>query len=250
MKKKQYKEISKKLPKEYEEIAFDISSENRKIGLNKYEFNMIRDRVYIEVENLYNERIPAGDALKKKVGHINDKLVQKAARKTKAELIGNYLFIIFTILAVLFPLVYGLSFNKPDTAGAFSKGIYIFVSFNNMFQTVLYCCIGILITALIQNVSTKQRKALIYSTIGIGLVLCVSLFALGTSFPDFRLKINFIVTEVLFLALMFGGFFLEEEVSRRLFYKKHPDLEEEVKAEKENSKKESKKEDKQEKKEN
>ena len=78
MSKKLYKEITKRLPKDYEEIAFEVSSENRKLGLNKHEFNMIRDRVYEEVETLYNERIPAGDSLKKKVSHVNDKLAQKA----------------------------------------------------------------------------------------------------------------------------------------------------------------------------
>ena len=219
--KKLYKEIQKRIPKDYEEIAFQVSSENRKLGLNKYEFNTIRDRIYEEVEKMCGERMPANERLTTRLKHLNDKLVVKAEKKTHLENFANYLFIIFVILSVLFPLLYGINFNKPETNSVYSKGLDLFISYNNMFLTVVYATVGVLITAIFQNITSSQRKMLIGVSLTIGIILGVTFYALGSINPDFRLRINFIAIEVVCLLMAIGGFFLEDFVAKKNYSKRH-----------------------------
>ena len=47
MNKLRYKEIEKNLSEKHGEIAFQVTLGVRKLGLNKYEFQQIREKIYL-----------------------------------------------------------------------------------------------------------------------------------------------------------------------------------------------------------
>lgn len=216
-----YKEIASRIPREYEQIAFQISNECRQLGLNKYEFNQIRDQLYQEVEDAFNQRIPSSDNLKKKLHHYMEKLSKKAIRKSPLELLFSYLFVIFIILSTCFPIVYLLSFTKSNISGIYSSGLSLYINFYNIFLSVTYCFLGVLVAAFIQNITSSQRKKLILSTLLIGVFLAALFFVLSLNFPDLYLNLNFIICEFVFVAITFGGFLLENKIAKEKFDKRN-----------------------------
>ena len=88
---------------------------------------------------------------------------------------------------------------------------------------ILCCAVGMIVATLIQRIEKNKKKNLIIAICGAGLVLCILIYALSVNFPDFFLKINFLVFESLALILSTGGYFLEDIVSSTKFNEKHED---------------------------
>lgn len=223
MSKYQYKRIQKKITSEHEEKVFDVVGQIRKMGLNKYEFVTIRDKIYLEAERLYDERCPANDNFYNKLLKLSNKLTQKALKKSIFENIGNLLFTIFVIISVALPITYGINFKNPIGSSIYSKGLYLHLNLYNLFLMILCCAVGMIVATLIQRIEKNKKKNLIIAICGVGLVLCILIYALSVNFPDFFLKINFLVFESLALILSTGGYFLEDIVSSTKFNEKHED---------------------------
>ena len=223
MSKYQYKRIQKKITNEHEEKVFDIVGQIRKMGLNKYEFATIREKIYLEAEKLYDERCPANDNFYNKLLKLSNKLTQKALKKSILENIGNLLFTIFVIITIALPITYGINFSNSVGSSIYSKGLYLHMNLYNLFLMTLCCAVGIVIATLIQRIEKNKKKNLIIITCCAGLVLCILIYALSVNFPDFFLKINFLVFESLALALSVGGYFLEDVIATKKFKEKHED---------------------------
>ena len=223
MRKYQYKRIQKKITSEHDEKVFDVIGQIRKIGLNKYEFVTIRDKIYLEAERLYDERCPANDDFYNKLLKLSNKLTQKALKKSILENIGNLLFTIFVIITIALPITYGINFSNPVGSSIYSKGLYLHLNLYNLFLMVLCCIAGIVIATIIQRIEKNKKKNLIIITCCVGLVLCVLIYALSVNFPDFFLKINFLVFESLALVLSIGGYFLEDAIASKNYKEKHED---------------------------
>lgn len=211
-----YKEIAKRIPNEYEQIAFQLSNEIRQFGLNKYEYKDIRDQIYQEVESNFTQRVPASDHLKKKLKQLFDKKIKKGLKKTNKELFGSYIFIIFLILSTCFPIIYALSFTRSQASGLYSNGLNLYINFYNLFLTTCYCFLGVLVASLVQNISKIQRKKLILSTLLIGIIFALIFIILANSFPDFFLKLNFIIFEIIAIILTIFGYFLEDKIAYKM----------------------------------
>ena len=218
---KKYKEIDKKLPREHGDIAFSVVNQVRKKGFNRYEFNHIREKIYLEAEKLFDEQVPPGDYYRKRLEQVATKMSMKALPKGKLEILGNILFIVFTIFSVSFPIIYGINFAQKTTSGIYSRGIYFYISLISLFYTTLYLTLGVVVATSLQNLERRKKWVLIGSILAVAVVVLIVLYALSENFPDFRFKINFIVLEVTSLLLAIGGFFLENQLSKKSFKNKH-----------------------------
>lgn len=222
MSKLRYKEIEKMLPKEHDEIVFNIVGFVRKKGLNRQEFVYIREKIYEEAEKLFENQVPSGNSFQKRLEQLSTKLCAKALRKSPLEFLANICFVIFAILSVVFPIVYGVSFSRDSQYGLYSNGIYFYLNLANLFMGYLYLCIGVLVSLLIQPIEKGKKLKIIGLVFLIFLVVGIIIYALAGSFPDFIFKINFIIFEIIFIALSIGSYFLENYLSKKAFNLKHP----------------------------
>lgn len=217
---KKYKQIDKSLPKNYSDIAFSTVNSLRKNGCNRYEFRYIRDKVYLEAEKLYNEQETV-DSFKRKLEQCATKYSSKASVKTKLELVCNFVFVLFAILSIVFPILYGVGFAHNDSNGNYSHSIYYSINLYNLFLMFMYFSIGALVASFLQKIDKKKKTVLMVITIGIEAVICASLYALSDTYPEFFLSINFVLFELQFIALAVAGYFIEETLAKKAFEKKH-----------------------------
>jgi len=221
MKKRRYKEIEKSLPQKHGEIVFSVVGGVRKQGFNKYEFKRIRERIYLEAEKLVKDHIPAEDGFRIKLEQEATRLSAKAIKRKPAEVVGNMLFIVFTICAVSFPVIYGLNFLNSSDQGMYSRGIYLFLSTYHLFLTYVYCAFGIVVATFLQRIEKEKKKRFVAIACTACLIVGLALYILYIRLPDTTFKINFVVGELLCCAIAVGGYFLEEIPSARAFKKKY-----------------------------
>lgn len=216
----QYKKIDKTLPRIDSDIAFEVTNEVRKLGLNRYEFKHIREKIYLEAEKLYHENIPGGAEFKKKLEQVANKYTSKALRKTPIEITLNFIFVIFIIISFSFPFVYGLNFlNKPDNS-IYSNGLNLYVTFNNLCLTFIYLSLGVLVATFIQNIEKKKKNTLAIIVVCVGAAISLILYALGQNFKN-HLAINFIALEIVSIILTLSSYFIEDKISKKRFTEKH-----------------------------
>lgn len=220
MKKRKYKEIEKSLPKNHGEIVFSVVGGVRKQGFNKYEFRRIREKIYFEAEKLVKDHVPAEDGFRKKLEQEATRLTAKAIKRKPMEVAGNLLFIVFTICAISFPVVYGLNFLNSSQQGIYSRGLFLCLNTYHLFLTYVYCAFGIVIATFLQQIDKEKKKRFVGITLSVCLLLGVAIYILYVYFPETTLKINFVVGELLLVAAAAGGYFLEEIPAKRAFEKK------------------------------
>ena len=222
MNKLRYKEIEKNLSEKHGEIAFQVTLGVRKLGLNKYEFQQIREKIYLEAETLVENQMPSNNAFQKKLEQLSNKLTSKALKKSKIEVALNIIFVVFAIMSVCFPILYGMNFGSNLETGKFySIGLDFYVRLDSIFSILLCFFAGVIIALLFQAMD-KSKKV---KVVAIASICCLStLFiiqAISSSFPGKILKFNFILFELIFLALGAAGYFIENYLAKKFFDKKH-----------------------------
>lgn len=222
MSKLRYKEIEKNLSEKHGEIAFQVTLGVRKLGLNKYEFQQIREKIYLEAETLVENQMPSNNAFQKKLEQLSNRLTSKALKKTKFEVLFNIVFVVFAIMSICFPILYGMNFGSNLETGKFySVGVYFYIRLDSIFSILLCFFAGVIIALLFQAMD-KGKKI---KVITIASITCLSILfivqAISNSFPGKVLKLNFIIFELMFLLLGTSGYFLENYLAKKFYTQKH-----------------------------
>lgn len=212
-----YKEIQKRLPKDYCNIAYECLGFVRQEGLNKYHFKEVREALFIEAERLYDEHTPFGDPYRKKLSQFAAKQVGKCAKKTTFEHVGNIVMIVAIILTFGLPLLYGISFGYSSSSDSYSQGIYLYMKFNRLLMTSIYMSLGMLFSVLIQKIDKKKKTTLAIIVLLIAAVIITISLVLYLNFPDYVMALNFPVIEGVCVVLSMVGYLLEDIVAQKAY---------------------------------
>lgn len=221
MEKYRYREIEKNLPSEFEQIAFSITGNVRKQGFNKYEFKYIREKIYQEAEKLMLEKV-SKDVFIKKLNQVADKYLSKGLKKTPLENVTSILFVVFLIVSVCLPFIYGINFNKnPEDYPIFASGLDINVSLSSVFYLVLYFGLGLGVALLMQKMDTKKKVKVLVIVSLLIIALLTLISALTAKYPGLILSFNIIISELVMIALTFGCYYIEDIIAKKGFEDKY-----------------------------
>lgn len=213
--KAKYKEIESRLSSDHGMIVFRIVGSIKRMGLNKYSFNHIRDKMYEEALKLYENHVPANETFEKKLLNCSDKLLLHAKERTLIEKISSISFVIFIILAVALPIVYLLNLSKSTEGSIYSIGLDLCMSINMLFQIFLYSCLGVMIALVMQKTEKKKKSIATLIVVIVAAVVGFILYFLSYQFPDFILKVNIILGELIFIAIAIATYFLEDVIAKK-----------------------------------